>query len=134
MPTTIPQGRDGPASTGSGLCFHPSIKEIYPCKYLAFPWDYKRGARVHTQRPRTRTRHSFIEQQPALCPHQAETWDLALSRNQLVPLLQAPLGARLYRIHHYTGRRAVLARTSINPLCLTCITIQAWSVTQNYTC
>ena len=47
MPSTIPQGRDGPASAGSGLCFHPSIKEIYSCKYLAFPWDYKRGARVH---------------------------------------------------------------------------------------
>ena len=55
MPTTIPQGRDGPASTGSGLCFHPSIKEIYPCKYLAFPWDYKRGARVHTEAQNTHT-------------------------------------------------------------------------------
>jgi len=35
MLSAIPQGRDGPASIGSGLWLHHSTEEIYSCKNLS---------------------------------------------------------------------------------------------------
>jgi len=35
MLSPIPQGRDGPASIGTGLWLHHSTEEIYSCKYLS---------------------------------------------------------------------------------------------------
>jgi hypothetical protein len=103
MPSTIPQGRDGPASAGSGLCFHHSTEEIYSCKNLSSPLHYKRGARVHNWMTRTGPEHThayttvtlFQSSYPHSFHHQAETWDLALSRNQLVPPTTSAFGCKV---------------------------------------
>ena len=92
----MPQGRDGQASTGSGLWLHYLIEEIsdHSCKYLP-PLEAIKGEPGLTTEtdPPIQTTHdhhtpsesTHTEWQSALCPpHQAETWDLALSRNLLV--------------------------------------------------
>ena len=123
----LQQGRDCNSSTRQ--------EEIYSCKSLS-PLEAIKGEPglvtrfrfTHAQPP-----YSFTEQQPALCPPQSRDLGLSSSRNLLVLPTTSTFGCKAIQTPDLTRRRAFQARTSINPLCLTCITIQAWVVTQTYT-
>jgi len=83
-------------------CSSTRQKEIYSCKSLS-PLEAIKGEPGLTTKFRfTRFTHHHHTHSLSSNQHsvheKVETWDLALSRHLLVlPLLQAPLGARLYR-------------------------------------
>ena len=88
----------------------------YTCKNPVSPWDSKRGARAHIQdrqsrqprlKPHTTTPSEFTHRVASSALSTTQSRDLGLSplsQPACTPLLQAPLGARQYRlpISHWT--------------------------------
>jgi len=58
MLSAIHQGRDGPASIGSGLWLHHSTEEIYSCKYMSSLEAIKGEPGVTTKHRFTRFTHA----------------------------------------------------------------------------
>jgi len=114
----LQQGRDCNSSTRQ--------KEIYSCKSLS-PLEAIKGEPGLTKRfgfTYAQPSFPFTKQRPALCPSQSRDLGLSpLSQPACTPPTTSTFGCKAIQIPDPTGRKAFQARTSINLLCLTCITI-----------